>query len=111
MKTNSKDVKRKVYNHIIEHLEGLDYEGCKTNEQKVKKQIDYMINKNESVYQACKRFVEGGTFEVYYHDVRQFINTLELNNKSNKNFNDTQVWLFYVRLLSITLYDMYFGVK
>ena len=44
--------------------------------------------------------VQCGNFLIYYDDVREFLNTLELNNNSNKNFTNEQVWEMYQHLLA-----------
>ena len=109
MKTNSKEVKAKVLNHIIEFVE--EWDNADTLQNKVINQLDYMKNAREDIYHTCVRLVQGGRFLVYDEDVRQFINSLELNNNSKRKFDCMQVFNMYCILLARELETIYNGSK
>jgi hypothetical protein len=48
---------------------------------------------------GAKNIVQGGNFEVYYDDVRKFIDSLGLR-KSKPEYNDDETWNLYTQLLS-----------
>ena len=91
MRSNCKEVKEKIREHIGEYY---------TNEE-LKKEVENLKNCNVAynIYGIGKYMVQCGNFLVYYDDVREFLNTLDLNN-SNKNFTDEQVWEMYQHLLA-----------
>lgn len=109
MKANSKEVKTKVFNHIIELVE--EWDNADTIKNKVIDQIDYMKNTGEDIYQACIRLVQGGAFLIYDEDIREFIDSLELNNNSNKKFDNMQIFNMYCMLLARELETIYNGSK
>lgn len=111
MKTNSKEVRQKILEHINETFNDLDYEECLTTKQKVRSQIDYMRNKKDSIYRTCERLVEGGTFLIYTSDIETFLNSLNLNNNSHKKFNDIEIFNMYKLLLSRELENLYIGIE
>lgn len=109
MKSNSKEVRSLVVEYINNEFYYLDYEGCSNNNQKIRSQIDYMLYKNETVENACIRYVKEGNFLISYQDMRDFINSLNLNNKKNKEFSDDEVFDMYVYLVSKELIKMYYS--
>lgn len=112
MKSNSKEVKQRVLNHIIDYVNDWDYENCITIEDKVKSQIDYMKCSRDSIFDTCKRLVEGGTFLVYNGDIEEFLLSLELNNNSKKVFDEWEMFKLYVLLLARELENIYYkGIK
>ncbi len=46
------------------------------------------------------KLVESGDFLVYYYDQRKFLDSLNLNNKNNREFDDQEVWNMYKLLVS-----------
>lgn len=110
MKSNSKEVKTKVLNHIIDYID--EWDNAETIQEKVINQLDNMKNHREDIYHACIRLVQGGEFLVSSYDIREFINSLDLNNNSNKVFDDMQVFNMYCLLLARELETIYYkGVK
>ena len=109
MKSNSKEVRQKIYNHIKDTFQDLEYEGCDTLKEKIIKQIDYMKYDRETIYNTCYRLAEEGTFLVSNYDIREFVNSLDLNNKSNKQFNDDDTCKMYFNLLANELWKIYNG--
>ena len=61
--------KKEILNYFGEDY---GYEG--TPEQALVKQIDYMRNPNESIYNAGKRFAQGGSMLVYNQDMADYLN-------------------------------------
>lgn len=111
MKSNSKEVKAKVLNHIIDYIE--EWDNGETIQEKVIDQVNHSMNRNnDSVYNTCYRIVEGGSFMISSYEQRQFINSLDLNNNSNKVFDDMKVFNMYCLLLARELETIYYkGVK
>ena len=112
MKSNSKEVRQKIYNHIEETFEDLEYEGCNTLKEKIVNQIDYMKFDREAIFNTCYRLAENGTFLISNYDIIEFINSLDLNNNSNKVFDDMQAFKMYCHLLARELENIYYkGIK
>lgn len=109
MKTNSKEVKQKIYNHIADYFNDLEYEGCTTLQEKIKKQIDYMRIYKEPLNQTALRLAQGGSFIIYTYAIIEFIESLNLNNKSNKKFNDYETETLYFNLVARGIVDIYEG--
>ncbi len=83
-KSNSKEVSEKVKKHVLDCYDN-DIEALKADTL------------------ACGgsiQMVEGGNFEIYYDDQREFLNSLKLNNNSNKTFSDDDVFSMYKLLVS-----------
>jgi hypothetical protein len=55
---------------------------------------------NKTEYQALKELVEGGSFLCYHSDVKDFLNTLDINPK-NKEYSDDESWTLYINLLAM----------
>ena len=107
MKLNSKEVKNKVYNHIKDEFDDLEYEGCETLQEKIKKQVDDMQFKNETVYKTGFRMVEGGMFLWLNEDILEFIQGLNLNNNSNKKFDMNDTFKLYCHILAKMIESIY----
>jgi len=93
--TNSKHTQALIKEHIMSF----------TDEDKT---IDILL---ENHIASGFNSVQWGDFLIYYDDIRAFINTLELNNKSNKQFTDEQVHNLYVLLLNKQLLKMIQDIK
>ena len=101
MKTNSKEVSRKVHNHIIEFVE--EWDNGRTTIEKVKNQIDYMKIEKYSILETCRTIVECRCFLTYDNEILEFINILDLNKK----LDNIQAFKMYVHLLSVELERIY----
>lgn len=53
-----------------------------------------------AVNDKAEALVEGGNFLISYHDQRNFLDSLQLNNNSGREFTDDQVFKMYITLLS-----------
>lgn len=111
MKSNSKEVRNKVYEHIKDTFDELDYIACETVQDKVRVEINGMKYNQETVYKACLRLAQGGTFLISYQDMRDFVNSLNLNNNSNRAFDDVEVSEMYFYLVARELEAIYNGKK
>lgn len=49
---------------------------------------------------GAKQLVEGGNFLISYYDQRKFLNKLDLNNNSGREFSNQEVFDMYVLLIS-----------
>ena len=73
---------------------------------------DYYESRNDLVADynavACKAstLVEGGNFLISYFDQREFLNKLDLNNNSGREFTDNEVFKMYVLLISRAIEDI-----
>lgn len=90
MKTNTKVVSEKVKTHI---LDTMSLEDLKDN-------VKALQWDNKSEYQALKELVEGGAFLCYHSDVKDFLNTLDINPK-NKEYSNDESWTLYINLLAM----------
>ena len=89
-RSDSKQVIEKVRSHIYDYY----------NLDDLKNDIEAIKLPYDNIYSAAKKLVKGGSFLVYHTDVRKFLESLHLNNKSRKDFSDTECWEMYVHLLA-----------
>lgn len=89
-RSNSKIVREKIKEHIFEYYEFDDLVG----------DVEAVKHPYDDTYNAAKRLVEGGCFLIYHTDVREFLESLNLNNKSGKTFSDDDCWQMYTHLLA-----------
>lgn len=89
-RSNSKQVIEKVRSHIQDFY---NYDNLIGDIEAIKHPFD-------SIYLSAKRLVEGGCFLIYHTDVREFLEGLHLNNKSEKDFSDYDCWEMYKHLLA-----------
>ena len=89
MRSNCKEVKEKIREHIGEYY----------TKEDLKKEVENLMYKR-SIYNAGVAMVEGGCFLIYYEDIRSFLNSLDLNNSKNRSFSDVQCWDMYKYLVS-----------
>lgn len=92
MKAYSKIVMNKVIEHIKEYYEDIE---------DLRKTAENLIGYDNvyTNYQAGVKMTQSGCFLCYYSDAREFLDTLELNNNSNKEFSDEKVWEMYCHLV------------
>jgi len=110
MRTTAKQVTNVLQSHILEHF-GMDY-GWDTNDQlnNLTEQIISMKHSHESDYQTAYRLVEGGTFLIYYADIKDFLNGLDINS-NNKDYDDVDSWTLYCHLLAREIAKLVRGQK
>lgn len=106
MKTNSKLVQQKLFDHIKNEFDALDYENAVTLSEKLRIQVNACKDRpNDSDYYAAEKMVEGGTFLISHSDVNEFIESLELNN-SGKKYDDLKTWQLYIHLIASRIVDI-----
>lgn len=107
MRSDSKEVRTKVVEHIRDFIDPSEY-NCKTLHEAIVSQLDAMYeHRDYTMYRTAKRWVEGGAFECYYYDVRAFVDSLNLNNSGKRTFSNDEVWAMYVHLLARELEKIY----
>ena len=101
-KSNSMEVKNMVRRHIAESLDATTVEGLRQALSGMENQIKINRTRNMSYYEAVAYTIsglyEGFLFKTY--DIRQFIDNLELNNKSNKQYDDDEYFDMYKYLIA-----------
>ena len=91
MKTNSRVVQNKIKEHI---LDTMSVEDLKAN-------VEGLIGSRGclTTYHTIKYMVQGGSFLCYYHHVKEFLDSLDIN-PHNKEFSDEQSWDLYKHLIA-----------
>ena len=101
-KSNSMEVKNIVRRHIAESLDATTVEELKQALADMEKQIKTNRIGNMSYYEAVAYTIdglyEGFLFRTY--DIKQFIDSLELNNKGNKQYDDVEYFNMYKYLIA-----------
>lgn len=90
MKTNCKEVKAKVREHI------LDYYTVEELVEQVKALKCYVLPTN---YHAVKHMAEGGCFLIYHYQVKEFLDGLGIN-PTNKEYDTAKSWELYCHLIA-----------
>ena len=101
-KSNSMIVKNMVRRHIAESLDATTVEGLKQALANMEEQIKINRTRNMSYYEAVS-YTIGGLYEGFLFrtdDIKQFINSLDLNNKSNKQYDDDEYFDMYKHLIA-----------
>jgi hypothetical protein len=107
LRTNSKLVQDRLKEHVLENFEPESYGGGETL-QNLKDQLNSMQYAQRSIYQTAIDYVEGGSYLVYYGDVRNFLyKLLEESGEYHKKYSDEQVWRLYCHLIARTMTDLY----
>lgn len=58
-------------------------------------------------YNHASKLVEGGNFLISYYDQRIFLDNLQLNNNSKREFSDDDVFKMYVLLVTRGIQRIY----
>ena len=101
-KSNSMIVKNMVRKHIVESLDTTTVEELKQALADMEEQIKINRTGNMNYYKAVAYTIdglyEGFLFRTY--DIKQFIDSLELNNKNNKQYDDDEYYDMYKYLIA-----------
>lgn len=101
-KSNSMEVKNMVRRHIIESLNATTVEELKQALSDMEQQIKVNRTRNMSYHEAVA-YTISGLYEGFLfrtNDIKQFIDSLELNNKSNKQYDDDEYFNMYKYLIA-----------
>ena len=101
-KSNSMEVKNMVRRHIAESLDATTVEELRQALSDMEQQIKNNRIGNMSYNQAVS-YTIGGIYEGFFfrtYDIKQFIDSLELNNKSNKQYDDDEYFDMYKYLIA-----------
>ena len=101
-KSNSMIVKNMVRKHIADSLDATTVEELKQALSNMEQQIKINRIGNMSYNQAVS-YTIGGIYEGFLftkYDIKQFIDSLELNNKSNKQYDDDEYYDMYKYLIA-----------
>ena len=101
-KSNSMEVKNMVRKHIAESLDATTVEELKQALADMEEQIEINRTINMS-YQQAVAYTIDGLYEGFLFrtdDIKQFIDSLELNNKSNKQYDDDEYFDMYKHLIA-----------
>lgn len=92
-KANSKHVIDMIDGHIKDNYESL---------------ADLVANVDAvGGFNHTNKLVEGGDLLISYYDQRQFLDTLQLNNNSGREFTDDDVFKMYVLLVTRGIQRIY----
>ena len=101
-KSNSMEVKNMVRRHIAESLDTTTVEDLRQALSDMEQQIKVNRTRNMSYQQAVSYTIDGlyEGFLFRTDDIKQFIDSLELNNKSNKQYDDDEYFDMYKYLIA-----------
>lgn len=91
MRSNTKQVRDLVKQHVLSQIDN-DIEGLKAN----LKAVSYS---SPTIYGQAKYLVDGGSFLVYNWDVKEFLDTLDIN-PNGKEYTDQASWDLYKHLVA-----------
>ena len=90
MKSNCKEVKTAVRNHIIDYY----------TPEELKAEVTHLMKMGcPTIYHAVRKMVEGGMFLIYNGDVVEFLNGLGINPKG-KQYDVSDGFRLYCHLLA-----------
>ena len=101
-KSNSMEVKNMVRRHIAESLDATTVEDLRQALTDMEEQIKINRTRNMSYHEAVAYTIDGlyEGFLFRTDDIKQFIDSLELNNKSNKQYDDDEYFDMYKYLIA-----------
>ena len=99
MKTNSKEVRNAIKNHILECV----YDYSENTFPTLKEACNHLYNEFNRVASEQKRFedyLQGIPFNFYYtnEDLETFLNSLGIN-KEGKKYEPSKMWNLYAYLI------------
>lgn len=107
---NSKEVKDRIKNEIINSLDGHidDAETSKELLQGFADQIKYTANKGQTLISVIDHLISGGYagFEFEYYWINKLIDSLNIRVNSIENDND-ECWKMYKRLITSNTLDLF----
>ena len=93
MRTNTKEVKTKIREHIADFYTA----------NELKEEVKAIMNNDKriytSVYHAVLHMVQGGCFLCYHYQVQEFLNSLDIN-PTNKEYDTEKSWELYCHLIA-----------
>ena len=101
-KSNSMEVKNMVRKHIADSLDATTVEELRQALSDMEQQIKINRTRNMSYYEAVA-YTISGVYEGFLFktsDIKEFIDSLELNNKSNKQYDDDEYYDMYKYLVA-----------
>ena len=101
-KSNSMIVKNMVRKHIADSLDATTVDELRQGLADMEEQIRINRVGNMSYYEAVAYTIDGVYKEFLFttYDVRCFMDSLELNNKSNKQYDDDKYYDMYKYLIA-----------
>ena len=101
-KSNRKKKKNMVRKHIADSLDATTVEELRQALSDMEEQIEINRTINMSYQQAVSYTIDGlyEGFLFRTDDIKQFIDSLELNNKSNKQYDDDEYYDMYKYLIA-----------
>jgi len=103
MRSNTKIVREKVRNHIFSFCENNGNEEACLDELRDNREAARHHDMTD--YQAGVELVKGGSFLVYHYEVKEFLNSLDINPQG-KEYSDEKSWNLYCHLVSSELEKM-----
>lgn len=92
-RTNSKEVKQAIREHIKDYCEG-NYQDFENNAKAV------CHGKENYLYTGARRLAEFGEFIISNFDARAFIESV-LDQQDSSKYDDNQVWELYCNLIGV----------
>ena len=99
MKTNSKQVKKAMQEHVISFFEADNPDATQALTDQTKSMISRQLPR---LYAVGKHMAEGGSFLVYYGEVIDFLNSLGINPE-NKEYPVDKSWALYCHLCGLAV--------
>lgn len=112
MRTTNKLVIERIQKHILTQFDAEHYDNESDNSptQNLVEQLDYMRYGNRSIYQTALDWVEGGSALIYHIEVKEFLNSLDIN-PTGTEYTDEKSWKLYCHLVAREMSKLYEGAK
>lgn len=108
LRTNNKQVKFDLDAHVLENFWPKNYGGGTVGLQNLVDQIDAMRHNDRTIYQTAIDYVEGGSYLVYYYDVKDFLQKLlKETDEERARYSDEKAWHLYCHLVARHISQLY----
>ena len=94
-----------IQEHILSYFDDLDYENINNSKDKLRIEINELNKQYNLTIESAKKMVDGGFFLINYNDIREFLKSINNNDKIDL-MNNSEIWQEYKNLLSFNIKDI-----
>ena len=94
-----------IQEHILSYFDDSDYENVNNSKDKLRVEINELNKQYKLTIESARKMVDGGFFLVDYNDVKEFLKSINNNDKVD-SMNNSEIWQEYKNLLSLNIKDI-----
>jgi hypothetical protein len=91
-----------IQEHILSYFDDVDYDNLYNSKEKLKFEINELNKQYKLTIESAKKMVDGGYFLIDYNDVKEFLKSINNNDKID-SINNQEIWDEYKNLISFNI--------